>query len=71
MPYSNMHWNMDNLFTSKPLFDKFLQLKQYMCGTMERKQYVLPFLAHGKTEKPILTEPKGMMKAGHSNVGKI
>eukprot|EP00957_Ditylum_brightwellii_P201868 15327596-Ditylum_brightwellii.AAC.1 len=70
MPYSSMHWNMGNWFTSKPLFDELLQLKQYTYGTMERKWYVTPFLTHGKPKKPKLTVQKGTMKAGHSKDGK-
>eukprot|EP00957_Ditylum_brightwellii_P054289 4112818-Ditylum_brightwellii.AAC.1 len=61
---------MDNWFTSKPLFDELLQLKQYACGTMERKQYVPLFLTDRKAKKPTLTVSKGMMKVGHSRMAK-
>eukprot|EP00957_Ditylum_brightwellii_P054186 4104274-Ditylum_brightwellii.AAC.1 len=46
MPYSDMCWSMDHWFTSKPLFDEILRLKQYTCSTIERKQFVPSFLTN-------------------------
>eukprot|EP00957_Ditylum_brightwellii_P077523 5890484-Ditylum_brightwellii.AAC.1 len=57
---------MDNWFTSKPLFDKLVRLEQYPYGTMERKQYVPPFVTFGPMKRPTLDVPKGSWKVAHS-----
>eukprot|EP00957_Ditylum_brightwellii_P128126 9772310-Ditylum_brightwellii.AAC.1 len=38
---------------------------------MEVKRYVPPFLKHGKTQKPTIAVPKGMVRAGTSVDGKL
>eukprot|EP00957_Ditylum_brightwellii_P119385 9107682-Ditylum_brightwellii.AAC.1 len=57
---------MDNWFTSKLLFDELVCLEQYPYGTIERKQYVPPFVTFGPTKRPTVGVPKGSRKAGHS-----
>eukprot|EP00957_Ditylum_brightwellii_P054968 4166023-Ditylum_brightwellii.AAC.1 len=62
---------MDNWFTSKLLFDKFVCLEQYPYGTMERKRYVPPFVMFGPTKRLTVGVRKGSWKAAHSVDGKL
>eukprot|EP00957_Ditylum_brightwellii_P141550 10783606-Ditylum_brightwellii.AAC.1 len=61
LPFANVRWAMDNWFTSKPLYDELLRLRQYPYGTMELKRYALPFVTFGGTKKPTNATPKGSL----------
>eukprot|EP00957_Ditylum_brightwellii_P007413 561175-Ditylum_brightwellii.AAC.1 len=51
-PYHNVMWTMVNWSTSKLLFEKMVDMKQYPFGIMKKEQHVPPYLLHGKTKKP-------------------
>jgi hypothetical protein len=70
-PFANVRWAMNNWFTSKPLYDKLLRLRQNPHGTMELKRCLLPFVTFGGTKKPTNAMPKGSLKKARSVDGKL